>query len=98
MGYSKFSVNEEDAMDAFMKEKKILKKLVMEDNPKMAESLLRRKMIAVDGEYYVITSRGESAITQQLRSGEYWVAPLKSKPFNMNPVARMSRETARYVH
>jgi len=97
MGYKKFDGNEEDIMRVMQREKKVKKESLNKDYPQHIKSLLRKKMIKPIGEFYIITDRGNSAITQQLRDGEYWVSPLKPKPFDPYPKVRISRELAGYV-
>ena len=86
MGYARFSANEEEVMDAFMRYKSIQKKKIRGDYPHQIKSLLRKKMIKPQGKTYMITERGKNAITQHHRGGEYWVAPLASyRRLNTDP-------------
>lgn len=83
MGYMRFEGNESDVMNAFLRAKKIPAKDDLHINyPYQKKSLLRKKMIAKAGKFYVITPRGISAITQQNRDDRYWVIPLKTRPFS----------------
>lgn len=78
MGYGKFDGNEMDVMESFLRHGSIQKPEILENYPHQIKSLLNRKMIVSVGKKYVITKRGESAITQALRDdGHYWVASLK---------------------
>lgn len=52
-------------------------KEIKKDYPYQIKSLLRKKMIISMRGRLTITERGESAITQQIRNGEYWVGSLK---------------------
>jgi hypothetical protein len=97
MGYSRFDGNEEDVMGAMLRFRQIPRGEMMENYPYQMKSLLRKKMIAVNGNFYVITPRGKSAITQQARTGEYWVAPLNPKPFSFGGTGKISRSLAGYV-
>ncbi len=96
MGYSRFSGNQEEIMEGFLKHKKV-KKSELSGYPDDFRSLLRKKMIACGKEKCSITDRGKSAIKQQIRNGEYWVAPLKPKEFRPYGKAKISRELAGYV-
>jgi hypothetical protein len=96
MGYSRFDGNEMDLMEALLKRKSVLKTEVADYKPSI-KSLLRKKMIKSVGNKYVITKRGNSATTQQIKTGEYWVAPLKPKAWNPNKPARVSKELRGYV-
>ena len=97
MGYKKFDGNEEDIMRVMQREKKVKKDALIKDYPQHIKSLLRKKMIKSIGEFYIITDRGNSAITQQLRDGEYWVSPLKPKQWNPYGKVRISRELRDYI-
>lgn len=96
MGYSRFDGNEMDLMEALVKRKSVLKTETIDYKPSI-KSLLRKKMIKSVGKKYVITERGKSATTQQIRTGEYWIAPLKPKAWNPNKPARVSKELRGYV-
>ena len=87
MGYSHFDDNEQDIMRIALKEP-ILKD-IRKDYPFHIDSLIRKKMLVKDNGFYIITERGKNAITQQLRSGEYWLSPLKPKKFNLFPKAKI---------
>ncbi len=94
MGYSHFDGNEQDVMEVFLKQIKLrenvpIEKESIDSYAEILNSLLRRKMIQKVSGGYAITERGRSAITQQIRSGEYWVSPLKSKPFKFDGSARI---------
>ncbi len=96
MGYSRFDDNEESIMESLLKRKSFLKIDVADYKPSI-NSLLRRKMIKSVGDKYIITERGKSAITQQIRTGEYWVAPLKPKQWNPYGKGKISKELRGYV-
>ena len=97
MGYSMFSGNQEEVMEAFLKFKKIDRNEISEAYPEDIKSLIRKKMIACDKKTCSITKRGKSAITQQTRTGEYWVAPLRPKKFEPYGKAKISRELVGYI-
>ena len=96
MGYSRFSGNQEEIMDGFLKSKKV-KKSELSGYEDDVKSLIRKKMIACDKKTCSITDRGKSAITQQTRTGEYWVAPLRPKKFEPYGKAKISRELVGYI-
>jgi len=97
MGYSRFRGNQEEVMEAFLKFKKIDRNEISEAYPEDIKSLLRKKMIACDKKTCTITDRGRSAIKQQTKLGEYWVSPLKPKPFNPYGSGKISKELAGYI-
>jgi hypothetical protein len=97
MGYSHFDGNEEDIMESMLKHTKIPKS-ELSGYKEYTKGLLRKKMIASIGNNYIITDRGSNAIRQQIKTGEYWVAPLHPRKFNPYPRARISRSLAGYVH
>ena len=85
--YSRFSGNEEDVMEVFLKEQRITNEMINDENkglgsyPIVLKDLIRKKMIMKEKGHVKITERGLSAIKQQIRSGEFWVAPLRPKRF-----------------
>ena len=97
MGYSRFDGNQEEVMESFLKHKKIDRNEISDDYPEDIKSLLRKKMIACDKKNCSITERGKGAIKQQIRTGEYWVAPLKPKKFEPYGKAKISRELVGYI-
>jgi len=97
MGYSMFSANQEEVMEAFLKFKKIDRNEISEAYPDDIKSLIRKKMIACDKKTCTITDRGRSAIKQQTNLGEYWVSPLKPKKFEPYGKAKISRELVGYI-
>ena len=96
MGYSRFGGNQEEIMEGFLKSKKV-KKSELSGYEDDVKSLIRKKMIACDKEVCTITDRGRNAIKQQIKLGEYWVSPLKSKPFEPYGKAKISRELVGYI-
>lgn len=98
MGYSRFDKNEEYIMEGMLNLKTLKKdsKEVSDYRP-MIKSLLRKKMIKSERGHYKITDRGRSAITQQIRSGEYWVSPLKPKKWEPYGKLKISKELKGYV-
>jgi hypothetical protein len=96
MGYSHFSGNQEDLMQAFLHFKKVNKSEIG-GYPDDVKSLLRKKMIACDKKQCWITERGKNAIIQQSKTGEYWVAPLHPKPFKPYGSMKISKELIGYI-
>jgi hypothetical protein len=96
MGYSRFDGNELDVMEALLKREFALKTEVV-DYKATIKSLLRKKMIKSISNKYIITERGKSATTQQIRKGEYWVAPLKPTKWNPYGKAKISKELRGYM-
>ena len=96
MSYSRFSGNQEEIMEAFLRYKQV-KKSELSGYPDDLKSLIRKKMISCKKDICSITERGKSAIVQQKRTGEYWVAPLKPKKFEPYGKAKISRELAGYI-
>lgn len=96
MGYSRFSGDQEEIMEGFLHNKKV-KKSELSGYPDDLKSLLRKKMIACDKKACSITERGKSAIKQQIKTGEYWVAPLKPKKFEPYGKAKISKELVGYI-
>ena len=96
MGYSRFSGNQEEIMEGFLKYKKV-KKSELSGYEDDVKSLIRKKMIACDKEACTITDRGRSAINQQIKLGEYWVAPLRPRKFEPYGKAKISRELVGYI-
>ncbi len=96
MGYSSFNGNEMDIMEGLFKRKSVSKTEVSDYKPSI-KSLLRKKMIKSVGNKYIISQRGISATTQQIRTGEYWVAPLKQKVWSPYGKAKISKELRGYV-
>lgn len=97
MSYARFDGNESDVMETFLRHN-IVPNDIKRDYPYQINALLRKKMIKKHQKRYIITERGKSAITQQIRTGEYWVAPLKPKKFNPYGTAKISKELVGYVH
>jgi len=96
MGYSRFSGNQEELMEGFLKYEKV-KKSDLSGYEDDVKSLIRKKMIACDKKFCSITERGKSAIKQQIKLGEYWVAPLRPKKFEPYGKAKISRELVGYI-
>jgi hypothetical protein len=96
MGYSIFDGNEMDIMEALLKRKYGLKTDVV-DYKSSIKALLRKKMIKSMSNKYAIIERGKSVTTQQIRTGEYWVAPLKPKQWSPYGKAKISKELRGYV-
>ena len=76
MGWGRFPKKQEELMESFLKGKTIHKKEVS-GYPHQIKSLLRKGMIKKHlKNYYKLTNRGKSAISQQIKVDRYWVAPL----------------------
>lgn len=74
-----FTANEEEVMESFLKYGCIPKSDAgVSDYKGIILKLLRNEFIWNNGDRYCITERGKSAITQQIRSGHYWVISLQS--------------------
>jgi hypothetical protein len=96
MGYSHFSGNQEDLMQGFLHYKKV-KKSELTGYPDDVKSLIRKKMIVCDKDSCSITERGKNAITQQTKTGEYWVGSLKPYKFKPQGSIKISRELVGYI-
>ncbi len=77
MGYGRFTKKEEELMEVFYNHR-YLPLSIEKDYPHQIKSLRRRWFIKKVKDKYVITRRGESAIIQQIKTGSFWVAPLKT--------------------
>jgi hypothetical protein len=91
--FQRFDGNEEEIMEVFIKQKIDYKtdlgKETIDGYSGVIKSLLRRKFIQKIGDIYSITDRGRSAITQQIKTGDFYVAPLNIRPFNPNKSAKI---------
>lgn len=96
MGYVHFDKYQEELMEGFLLYKKV-KKSEFSGYPEQIKSLIRKKMIVCNKDSCSITERGKSAITQQKRTGEYWVSSLKPREFKPYGSMKISRELAGYI-
>lgn len=96
MGYAHFDKHQEELMEGFLLYKQV-EKSELKGYPDDIKSLLRKKMIACDKDFCSITERGKNAITQQKRTGEYWVSSLKPYEFKPYGSMKISRELVGYI-